>query len=364
MVVVGGGPAGLAVAIRARQAGLSVAVLDSRRPPIDQPCGEGLMPEGVAVLADLGVAPPLSREFHGIRYLDGDLQAQGRFHSPPGLGIRRIELHRALSARAEQLGAELLWGERATGLSKDGVVTADGVLPATWTVGADGRHSRLRGWVGLAPPTQRSPRFGARRHFQVAPWSDLVEVYWHEHCEAYVTPVSTDLVCVALIWNGRASGYDDLLALLPALAARLAGAPAVTRVAGAGPFGTRAPAVRRGRVLLMGDAAQSLDPITGEGVTLALSHAGEVVRAVVQGDPDSWVTAQRRLGRAPARLSRLVMMLERRPPLRRRIISALAADPALFDRFLACRHSSGPAVLHALLRLLLRMAMPAVRTAC
>ena len=55
LVVVGGGPAGLATAIRGRMAGLSVAVLDGSRPPIDRPCGEGVMPEGVAQLEALGV---------------------------------------------------------------------------------------------------------------------------------------------------------------------------------------------------------------------------------------------------------------------------------------------------------------------
>ena len=48
VIVVGGGPAGLAVAVNARLAGMSVTVLDRRRPPLDVACGEGVMPEGVA----------------------------------------------------------------------------------------------------------------------------------------------------------------------------------------------------------------------------------------------------------------------------------------------------------------------------
>ena len=46
VLVVGGGPAGLATAIAARLRGLEVDVLDRRSPPIDKPCGEGLMPSG------------------------------------------------------------------------------------------------------------------------------------------------------------------------------------------------------------------------------------------------------------------------------------------------------------------------------
>ena len=48
VVVIGGGPAGLATAIELRQRGIEVMVLEGSRPPVDKACGEGIMPEGVA----------------------------------------------------------------------------------------------------------------------------------------------------------------------------------------------------------------------------------------------------------------------------------------------------------------------------
>ncbi|MGB6361235.1 MAG: FAD-dependent oxidoreductase, partial [Thermoanaerobaculia bacterium] len=65
VVVVGGGPAGLATAIAARDLGLAVTVLERRQPPIDKACGEGLMPDGVRRLAALGVRlePERARPF-------------------------------------------------------------------------------------------------------------------------------------------------------------------------------------------------------------------------------------------------------------------------------------------------------------
>ena len=54
--VVGGGPAGLAMAIAARQRGFRVVVADGQQPPIDKACGEGLMPDGLAALERLGVS--------------------------------------------------------------------------------------------------------------------------------------------------------------------------------------------------------------------------------------------------------------------------------------------------------------------
>ena len=109
LAIVGGGPAGLATAIEARLAGLSVAVLDRRRPPLDKACGEGLMPDAVSRLAALGVEVA-GRPFRGIRYLDGATAAEGTFPGPPGMGVRRTALHAALVRRAEEVGVALRWG--------------------------------------------------------------------------------------------------------------------------------------------------------------------------------------------------------------------------------------------------------------
>ena len=51
--VIGGGPAGLAAAIAARQRGFDVLVADGAEPPIDKACGEGLLPDGLAALERL-----------------------------------------------------------------------------------------------------------------------------------------------------------------------------------------------------------------------------------------------------------------------------------------------------------------------
>ena len=69
--VVGGGPAGLAVAIAARNRGFSVTVADIAQPPIDKACAEGIMPDGLTALRKLGVNIPLdaASSFQGIRRL-------------------------------------------------------------------------------------------------------------------------------------------------------------------------------------------------------------------------------------------------------------------------------------------------------
>ncbi|HKI41473.1 MAG TPA: FAD-dependent oxidoreductase, partial [Mycobacterium sp.] len=68
LLVVGGGPGGLATALHARSLGLSVIVVEPREGPIDKACGEGLMPGGLAELTSLGV-DPAGMPFHGIAYV-------------------------------------------------------------------------------------------------------------------------------------------------------------------------------------------------------------------------------------------------------------------------------------------------------
>ena len=79
LFVVGGGPAGLAAALAARKRGFQVVVADRARPPIDKACGEGLMPDGVAALREIGVELTAADgvPFRGIRFLDGDLPGRG-----------------------------------------------------------------------------------------------------------------------------------------------------------------------------------------------------------------------------------------------------------------------------------------------
>jgi len=337
LLIVGGGPAGLATAIRARLAGLGVAVLDRARPPIDKACGEGLMPDAVARLREIGVVPR-GLPFRGIRYVDRGAVAEGVFPQvgpqAGGLGVRRTELHEALVRRAEEVGVDLRWGVKAEGLREGGVETDQGILAARWIVGADGLRSRVRQWAGLDGGAGFLLRYGVRRHFAMAPWNDFVEVYWGPGCEAYVTPVAPDQVGIAFLWSGRKADFDDLLASLPELRARVAGAPLASRDRGAGPLRQRARAVRKGNVALVGDAAGYFDAITGEGLAVALHESAALMEAIGSGDLGRYAAAHRRINRLPDLMTGLVLALERRPRLRARAVRALAAEPALFSRLL------------------------------
>src|ERR1700680_4165732 len=132
--IIGGGPAGLAAAIAARQRGLTVVVADGSRPPIDKPCGEGLMPDGRAALAQLGIYVPEkdSRPFRGIRFVSGGLRAEANFPTGCGIGVRRTVLHGLMVERAKAIGVSLLWQTPVTGLYSDGVLLGKQIVRSRW----------------------------------------------------------------------------------------------------------------------------------------------------------------------------------------------------------------------------------------
>ncbi|WP_326685411.1 FAD-dependent monooxygenase [Streptomyces microflavus] len=326
ILVAGGGPAGLAAAIRAAQAGLEAVVVEPRPAPVDKACGEGIMPGGLAALHRLGVRPA-GHPLRGILYTDGRRSAEAAFRGAYGLGVRRTELHAALHARAEALGVRIVEGKvREVRQGRDTVTGAG--LTARWLIAADGLHSPLRRALGLDRPVPGPGRYGLRRHYRLAPWTDLVEVHWSPYGEAYVTPVGERLVGVAVLSRDRRP-YEDHLAAFPALAARLTG-PDATPVRGAGPLRQRARGPRAGRVLLVGDAAGYTDALTGEGIALAVATATAAVDCLAAGRPEDYPARWTRATRRYRLLTQALLGVADRPGARRLVVAAAHRAPALF----------------------------------
>jgi flavin-dependent dehydrogenase len=328
VVVAGGGPVGLAVAIEARLSGLRVAVVEPRATPVDKACGEGLMPAAVAGLARLGVTVD-GLPFVGIRYLAADRSVAADFRHGPGLGVRRTALHAALATRAEELGVVHVMGSVREVEQDETGVTAAG-LRASWLVAADGLHSPVRRQLGLQTTGTGPARYGLRRHFAVAPWTRHVEVYWGDTAEAYVTPVSEQLVGVAFLGGRQGVPYEDLVAGFPALRARLRGAEPVTELRGAGPLRQSARTPWSGRVLLVGDAAGYVDALTGEGVAVGLATARAAVSAITAGRPQGYPAAWRRATWRYRWSASALLTVASRPALRNRLVPAAGALPAAF----------------------------------
>ena len=335
--VIGGGPAGLAAAIAARQCGFSVIVADGSRPPIDKPCGEGLMPDSRAALARLGLSVPEKdcQPFCGISFISGSLRAGANFPGgAAGVGVRRTVLHGLMIERAQALGISLLWHTPVTGLHAEGLLVGKDLFRSRWIVGADGGQSLVRRWSGLESFRYDRIRFAFRRHYRVAPWSDHMELHWGPHCQIYVTPVAPDEVCLALVSHDPHLRLDAALPLFPEFASLLRHAVPSSAERGATSSTRKLRRVFQGRVALVGDASGSVDSITGEGLCLTFRQAQVLAECFATGDLRRYQREHTKLARRPAMMACLMLTLERNS-LRRHVMRAFHSEPRIFDRMLA-----------------------------
>jgi flavin-dependent dehydrogenase len=327
LLVVGGGPAGLAVAIEAAQAGMRVAVCERWPGSLDKACGEGLMPGAVRALAALGVSPP-GRDIIGIAYSAPGHSVHARFPDEPGRGVRRTVLHEALHTTAVAAGVEFQPGRVERIDQGEDHVEAAG-LRARYLVAADGLHSPIRRALGLDLPSRAPLRWGLRRHYSLAPSSPYVQVRWAASSESYVTPVASDTVGVAVLSSVRAP-FGQQLREFPELHEWLADATAVSAVRGAGPLRQRVRARVAGRVLLVGDAAGYVDALTGEGIAISLAAAHELVSCLVQDRPERYERAWLRVSRRSRMITSGLLWARHQPILARAVVPAAARAPRIF----------------------------------
>jgi geranylgeranyl reductase family protein len=341
--VVGAGPAGAAAALEARRLrpDASVALLDKATFPRDKACGDGLGPHAVDELAALGAGD----------VLDGYPPIRGlRLRSPRGLEVAgdparpnfvvpRAVLDARLVAAAQAAGAELLCGTGMRRLEqRDGLVVVDGGLAARVVIGADGANSTVRRLLGAPSNPDRALAIAVRgyapapagRPEQLIAW---VTEGWPAYVWSFPTGTGVANVGYGLLRSrfhgGRAELHRRLRELLP-WAEPDPGSLRAHHL----PFSSFRPPPGAGQVLLAGDAASLVNPLSGEGIYYALA-SGRLAALAALTAPRAPLPAYRRLlARALGRHLRHASVLARAihaPALAEAGLGAAAASPAMFD---------------------------------
>jgi flavin-dependent dehydrogenase len=337
VLIVGGGPAGLTAAVAARCRGLTCLVVDRLAPPIDKPCGEGLMPDALAVLHHVGVdlEPSHGAKLRGIRFTNGRDLVEAPFPDGVGLGVRRPVLHQLLIDRAETLGIPMRWRARLELIDACAARIDGHVAEFRWLIGADGLASHVRRWAGLEASRSEHRRYAQRRHYRLRPWSEFVEIHWGRLGQFYITPVSEEEVCVAFVGRSPRPGLDQALTHFPWIAERLSRAPHTSRLRGALSLTRTLRRVASRSVALVGDASGSIDVIAGEGLAIAFRQASALAGCLADGRLDRYQRIHEGIGARPQWMTRLMLTMDRWPAFGRRALPALARTPALFAELLA-----------------------------
>lgn len=342
LAIVGSGPAGAAAALRALQCApeLRVALVDKAVFPRDKACGDGIGPDGVDVLHQLGVAhvidghPPVT----DVTVVSpAGLRASGR---APRLGhvVPRTVLDARLRAAAVDRGAIPVHRRLRTLVQYDRGVVLDGRLRARWVLGADGANSTVRRLVGAGRQPAAHAGLAMRGYAHAPQVTSLTIHFVPDRWPAYAWAFPVDGSGTANVGYGpfdatTVASRGDLVAGLRAALPGIEADPATLRAHHL-PLSTARPPLSRGRVLLAGDAASLVHPLTGEGIYYGLL-SGTLAGAAVARFPTSagrayGVGMRRRLGRhlrhttAAARMFRSTLPVELS-------VGAAAHDPAVLD---------------------------------
>jgi menaquinone-9 beta-reductase len=309
LAVVGSGPAGSATAIGALRVdpSMRVALLDRAEFPRDKSCGDGIAPQVIDLLDDAGVTGIVDGHVPVPRLrLDRGSFGVDREMVRPTWVIPRTTFDLRLLDAAQAAGATLL-RHRVRQLCQGSSVVLDGEVEARTVVGADGAHSTVRRALGMPP----GPMAVALRGYCPTPSNRSraqVIVYDTARQPAYAWSFDRG--------DGLSNvGYGELLGhrharpskaqLMERLDTLLPGATdgATSWKGHQLPLSTgrwRPPA---GRVMLAGDAAGLVNPMTGEGIYYAvatgLAAGRATAEALIEGDP---ATAGERYARATKRL--------------------------------------------------------------
>ncbi|MFP5252262.1 MAG: NAD(P)/FAD-dependent oxidoreductase [Actinomycetes bacterium] len=290
LVIVGAGPAGTAAALGALavRPAARVALVDRAAFPRDKVCGDGLTTATVAVLDQLGVGAVLD-DARPVEMLSVTAPGGGHISAPLGLPayvLDRRVLDAQLVTAAVARGAQLIQGRvREIAVDRDRVVV-DGRWSTPCVIGADGANSVVRAALGLPRHPARHTGVALRGYAPAPPGLGRLDIrfvpgrLWPAYGWAFDAGLGQVNVGVGTFDATGRPTRAELTGLLGELFGHLTADPG-TLAGHRLPLSSGRPLLGTGRVLLAGDAAGLVDPLTGEGIHTALRSGMLAGRAAV-----------------------------------------------------------------------------------
>jgi menaquinone-9 beta-reductase len=305
VLVIGAGPSGAAAAYWLAERGRRVLLVEKKRFPREKTCGDGLTPRAVRQLHDMGLADPLS-EFHrfdGLRSIAHGVTLELAWPDHPdfpgyGYVVRRSELDQMVAERAVKAGATLWPASEALapvverGILRGAVVRradtgTEEVVSARYVIVADGANSRFGRALGTA--RNRSYPLGmAIRGYFTSPYHDEPWIESHldlrdrdgNHLPGYgwIFPVGDGTVNVGVGLLSTFRGWKEvntsrlMEAFCETAPARWGIGPDTATCAPTGgklPTGTSVHPAVGPNFVVAGDAAGTVNPFNGEGISVA-----------------------------------------------------------------------------------------------
>jgi menaquinone-9 beta-reductase len=307
VLVVGAGPAGAAAGLDARRRGLDVLVVDKATFPRDKTCGDGLTTAALRFLEQLGIDLRTLPGYMPVRetVLVSPSGRQVSLPLPPegdhAAVVPRVELDAAIVAKARESGVEVRDGTAVTGVevASDGVSVAlgtNGTVRAGVVVAADGHYSFVRRSVRPAAPPELGTWHAFRQYFQGVDDRRLWVLFEPDLLPGYAwvfpLPGRRANVGFGVLRHPGMSGKELNARWREVLARPIVrtvlgpdAEPEATHRAWPIPASFEYDALADGRVLYVGDAANVVDPLTGEGIAQAIETAVLAVDAVAAGEP-------------------------------------------------------------------------------
>jgi flavin-dependent dehydrogenase len=300
VLIVGAGPAGSIAAVVLARAGARVRLVDRARFPRDKLCGDTLNPGALALLDRLGTSAGVRARALPVAGMivtgPGGARVVGEYEpGVRGAAITRRELDMLLLDEAVRAGVEFDEGVivRAPLVAPDGsrllgvriaASREEHDLRARVVIAADGRHSCLGFHLGLARYSRRPRRWAFGTYYaDVEGMSSCGEMHIRGDGYIGVAPVPGGLTNVCVVrelgspFRAHRLEADSLVHLAvtrdPVLRERFAGARPAAAVTVLGPLGVESVDVGLPGLLLAGDAAGFIDPMTGDGLRFAIRGA-------------------------------------------------------------------------------------------